>query len=104
MSSSKFAERFHRETGETFNRFVARHRLEKARVLLRDSDWTIENIAFSCGMNASHLRRLMKRHYNMSPLEMRTNQRRSHAASKQLLLKKGEDKSDTGRIRAIIKR
>jgi AraC-like DNA-binding protein len=53
LSRAQFVRNVRRETGETFNQLLARHRLEEAKVLLRDSEWTISTVAGLVGFNST---------------------------------------------------
>jgi AraC-like DNA-binding protein len=53
LSPAQFARNVRRETGETFNQLLARHRLEEAKNLLRNSQWTISAIADLVGLRSS---------------------------------------------------
>jgi AraC-like DNA-binding protein len=71
MADSTFAARFKAETGETFNRYLTRQRLERAQALLCDTNWTVESVAAAVGVNPSHLRRLFIHHLGRSPQQFR---------------------------------
>lgn len=65
--------RFRRATGRTLHAELLRIRLERARALLKTSNKTIEDIAFTCGFaSASHLCATFKAHGELSPMKLRT--------------------------------
>lgn len=53
MSRTQFIRRVREETGKTFVQFLTDYRIEEAKVLLRDSDWTITAIADFLGFKES---------------------------------------------------
>lgn len=56
------------KTGDTFNSLLMNIRLEMVEQYLLESDLTLENIAYLCGFTApSHLSKVFKNHYGMSP-------------------------------------
>jgi AraC-like DNA-binding protein len=80
LSRAQFAQRFHEETGETFNAFVTRCRLEEAKRLLVETDWPISAVSESAGITPMHLRSLFLRDLHQSPREYRNAQRAANAA------------------------
>lgn len=63
------------KTGDTFNALLMSIRLEMVEQYLLESDLTLENISYLCGFTApSHLSRVFKNHYGMSPSVYRKNQ------------------------------
>lgn len=52
LSPAQFARNVRRETGDSFNRLLARHRLEEAKNLLRNSEWAIFSIAGLTGFRS----------------------------------------------------
>lgn len=54
MSRAQFARRMHEETGKTFVQFLTDYRVTEAKVLLRDSDWTITTIAGFLGFRSNN--------------------------------------------------
>lgn len=75
MAGSQFRQRFHQATGQTFTEYVTQCRMDKAKVLLRDTDWTVAAIAPLIGINPSHMRRLFIRHTGVPPQKFRRNSR-----------------------------
>src|SRR5690606_35881866 len=53
LSPAQFARNVRRETGETFNQLLTRHRLEEAKTLLRNSQWSVSTIATFVGLRSS---------------------------------------------------
>lgn len=63
---------FHRETGITLNRYINQFRLKKAADFLKNTDYTISEIAWICGFkNPSYFSRVFSKEYSMSPREYR---------------------------------
>lgn len=54
LSRAQFSRRVRAETGKTFVELLNEHRIETAKELLRDSDWTISIIATFIGYRAPH--------------------------------------------------
>ena len=54
LSRTQFANRMRAETGKTFIELVNEHRVETAKQLLRNSDWTITTIASFIGYRTPH--------------------------------------------------
>src|SRR5207302_11069975 len=72
MSSRNLVRAFKTATGLTPLQYQQRLRLEFAGSLLRDSRFTIESIADSCGfVDARHFRRLWKSTFHAPPSEAR---------------------------------
>lgn len=68
LSPSYFCSSFHAATGMTPWEYLIRLRLEKAKQLLRNSDFTVSEIAQQAGFcDASYLTRLFRRHERMTP-------------------------------------
>ena len=60
------------KSGKTFGDFVQGIRMKKARTLLKNSNMTVENIAYTVGyQNVEHFNRLFKKKYNMTPIQYR---------------------------------
>ncbi|MBI9098283.1 MAG: helix-turn-helix transcriptional regulator [Spirochaetaceae bacterium] len=63
---------FHRETGCTLNRFINQIRLKKAADLLKNTDYTISEIAWICGYkNPAYFSRVFSGEFQFSPREYR---------------------------------
>ncbi len=66
---------FHRETGETLNRYINGLRLKRATDLLKNTDYTISEIAWICGFKTpSYFSRSFSRLFSSSPKEFRERQ------------------------------
>lgn len=72
MSPSQFTRRMRRETGITFGEFFTRVRIERAKELLRETDWTFVAI---CGLlsfkSPSYFQDLFRRRIGCTPAEYR---------------------------------
>lgn len=63
---------FHNETGVTLNKFINQLRLERAADLLKNTDYTISEIAWICGFsNAAYFSRVFSAHYKSPPRDFR---------------------------------
>ena len=71
LSRSYFTRQFRGATGKTFLAFLTDCRLERARVLLQDTQWPIDKISALVGLTPASLRVLFLRHWKMSPGEFR---------------------------------
>jgi transcriptional regulator GlxA family with amidase domain len=60
MSPRTLARRFRAETGDSFGGWVARRRVERARVLLEDSDLTVVQVAHAAGFGSTEA---LRRHF-----------------------------------------
>jgi AraC-like DNA-binding protein len=78
MAPSRFTARFKQETGQTFNDYLTQLRLNRARELLRDTEWPVQQIAHIVGVHDSHLRRMFERHLGCSPLAFRQQNRKQN--------------------------
>lgn len=68
LSPTYFCSSFHAATGMTPWEYLIRLRLEKAKQLLRNSDFTVSEIAQRTGFcDASYLTRVFRRHEQMTP-------------------------------------
>jgi len=73
LSRAQFARRMRQETGKSFVEFLNDYRMEEAKVLLRDSDWTIRVIAGFLGFQSStYFQTVFRRSYGLSPSQYRT--------------------------------
>ncbi len=60
------------KSGKTFGDLVQNARMKKARTLLRNSNMTVESIAYTVGyQNVEHFNRQFKKKYDMTPIEYR---------------------------------
>ena len=72
LSPGHFSQRFTREVGVAPAAFVRRLRLEKARALLRETDWPLSRIAEATGFaDAAHLARSFRAFYGQTPRTFR---------------------------------
>lgn len=72
MSSRNLNRVFHRETGQTPMSFLTHARVECARRLLEETDLSVKEIAFRCGLfDAGKLRRTFWRSLGISPTQYR---------------------------------
>ncbi|MDR1989497.1 MAG: AraC family transcriptional regulator [Acidobacteriaceae bacterium] len=72
MSRMTFLRRFKATTGMTVQQVIAEIRIDRAKALLADRDWSIAAIAAHCGFaNASHFSMAMRSVSQASPLEYR---------------------------------
>ncbi len=63
---------FHQETGKFFSDYLTLHRLERAKVMLKDSQLKIYEVADKLGYkNISHFNRVFKDRYGLTPREYR---------------------------------
>ena len=67
-----FCRKFHEITGMSFTEYVRKLRLEYAAELVRQTSHPIKEIYLRCGYTTkSHFMREFKKHYSISPLNMR---------------------------------
>ena len=72
LSPNHFSQRFKREVGVTPAAFIRRLRLEKARALLRETDWPLAHLAQNTGFaDAAHLARSFRACYGLTPRTFR---------------------------------
>ncbi|MHA2938558.1 GlxA family transcriptional regulator [Vibrio sp. RC27] len=72
MSVRNFSRKFTQETGLSPSRYIAIARLNKARLMLEESTYSISRVARVCGYhNSETLRRSFARELNVSPSEYR---------------------------------
>lgn len=72
FSRAQFARIMRRETGKSFNEFLAERRLEEAKRLLLNSQWTVNSIASLIGFkSACYFRIFFKKHVGLTPTEFR---------------------------------
>jgi len=72
LNPSYFSKIFHEETGETFSKYVARLRVERAKQLLKDSALKVYEIAEHVGYNDfRHFAKVFKEHEGITPGQYR---------------------------------
>lgn len=72
ISKYHLSREFHKYVGTTMNEYVIRLKLNYAKELLRYSEESVGDIAFSCGINhVSHFINLFKEREGMTPLKYR---------------------------------
>ena len=76
LSRTQFIRRFHQETGQTFNQFVTDCRIEQAKVLLQETDFTLRFISETLGLKSStYLNTVFEKHVGIRPSAFRTLKR-----------------------------
>lgn len=64
------------KSGKTFGEHVAEVRMKKAKMLLKNGNMTVEDIAYAVGyQNVEHFNRLFKRSFEMTPVQYRKGSR-----------------------------
>ncbi len=72
LSTGYFSSIFKRETGKTFTEYVTQVRMERARELLRNSSYNINEVADAVGMpNARYFSKQFKKSVGLTPKEFR---------------------------------
>jgi transcriptional regulator GlxA family with amidase domain len=72
MSRSGLTKRFREETGYSVHQYISNCRLERAKTLLQETNWSMRSIARLTGLRTSHdLRRFFQQHIGMTPLQYR---------------------------------
>jgi AraC-like DNA-binding protein len=76
LSRSQFSRRVRAETGKTFVELLNEHRIETAKELLRDTDWTINSITSFIGFKTPHhFQSLFREQTGMTPNTYRQQNR-----------------------------
>lgn len=74
LSTAHFAVMFRQSTGETPHRFVLRHRMERAKEMLRTGKARIVDVAVACGFKTQqHFARVFRQMYGATPREYRND-------------------------------
>jgi AraC family transcriptional regulator len=72
LSTAHFSRMFRKSTGESPHRFVLRHRVERAKEMLRTSDARVLDVAVACGFKTQqHFARAFRQMCGVSPTEYR---------------------------------
>jgi AraC-like DNA-binding protein len=72
MSASHFCRVFKKATDMNFSEYVARHRVEKAKEMLVESNYTMAHIAYDCGFNSvTDFNRTFKKITGITPTDFR---------------------------------
>ena len=86
ISPNYLSEKFKEVTGVNFVQYVTRTRINKARVLLRDSNQRVSEIAFAVGFQSlSQFNRAFKKVNRQTPTEFRAAGRQSTNAAPKTL-------------------
>lgn len=76
LSKAYISALFKKETGKKFSSFLQEVRLEKSRVLLRDTRLSVQEIAVRIGFfDTAHYSHAFKERYGISPLEYRKSEK-----------------------------
>lgn len=72
QSRAQFARNVRRETGQSFNELLTAYRIEEAKALLRDSQWTVSAISYFVGFKSpSYFRTFFYKHTQQTPTQFR---------------------------------
>ena len=72
LSTAHFSQMFRKSTGESPHRFVLRHRVERAKGMLRAADARVLDVAAACGFKTQqHFARVFRQLCGASPTEYR---------------------------------
>ena len=78
LSESRFRSIFARETGTSPQAYIGTLRLERAKELLTENGFTVEQIAMKVGwLDRSHFERRFKKLYGVTPVQYRKGNRKS---------------------------
>jgi AraC family transcriptional regulator, transcriptional activator of pobA len=59
-------------TEKTTSQLVAERFLQEAKIMLKHSNWSVSEVAYSLGFNeVSHFNNFFKKHVHLSPLKFR---------------------------------
>jgi AraC-like DNA-binding protein len=88
MSRRQLVRRVRQETGQSFVEFLNNYRMEEARTLLRDSEWTAQTIAQFVGFKSpNYFHALFQRRTGCTPGEFRLKTRQAQSRTKKGLIK-----------------
>jgi AraC-like DNA-binding protein len=80
LSIGYFSQMFRKSTGETPHQFLLRHRMERAKEMLRDAHARVLDVAVACGFKTQqHFARVFRKMCGASPTEYRQDFLRHHA-------------------------
>lgn len=85
ISSTLFRRRFRKHTGGTFHEFLTARRLEKASILLRETDIPVADVSRMVGLHYSQFRRLYYTHHGCSPGEYRRKSKNGELEGRNLV-------------------
>lgn len=72
LSRTQFIRTMRSETGQSFNEFLALHRVAEAKKMLQDTPWTVTAISFSVGFkSSSYFRTFFRERTGETPTEFR---------------------------------
>jgi AraC family transcriptional regulator len=72
LSTAHFSRMFRKSTGESPHHFVLRHRIERAKAMLRAAEARVLDVAVACGFKTQqHFARVFRRMCGVSPTEYR---------------------------------
>jgi AraC family transcriptional regulator len=72
LSAAHFSKMFRKSTGETPHQFVLRHKVERAKKMLRAGEGRVLDVAVACGFKTQqHFARVFRRACGASPTEYR---------------------------------
>jgi len=72
LSTAHFSRMFRKSTGESPHHFVLRHRVERAKAMLRVAEGRVLDVAVACGFKTQqHFARVFRRMCRVSPTEYR---------------------------------
>ena len=72
LSTAHFSQMFRKSTGETPHQFLLRHRMERAKDMLRVANARVLDVAVACGFKTQqHFARVFRRMCGVSPTEYR---------------------------------
>ncbi len=76
LSRTQFIQRFHTETGQTFNQFVTHCRMEQAKILLQTTDFPLTFISRTIGYKSVvHFNNLFRKQVGLLPTAYRIKKR-----------------------------
>jgi AraC-like DNA-binding protein len=92
VSRTHFTTQFRAQTGQSFTEYLTHCRVERAKKLLRNTDWSVFAVATQVGVTPSHLRELFTAHVGIAP---RAYRRRARAEDQETdpAKKRGSEKA-----------